>query len=90
MKFLEYFEPSRLVKIPDTPLQFFQLFFTDDRFDTLVEQTNFCFEQVKISSNKNLTFQKTNLSGDKSILGYFCHMRITGIEIFSICHGFLR
>ena len=58
-----------LAKIPETPLQFLQLFFTDDIFDTLVEQTNLYFDQVKSSSNKNLTFQKTNQAEMKAYLG---------------------
>lgn len=66
---MEYFGPSRSAKIPETPLQFLQLFFTDDIFDSIVEQTNLYFEQIKSGSNKNLTFQKTNQAEMKAYLG---------------------
>ena len=47
IEFLEYSGPSRSAKIPETPLQFLQLFFTDDIFDMLAEQDQFNFRETK-------------------------------------------
>ena len=54
IQFIENSGPNRLAALPETPLQFLQLFFTDDIFEKISQQTNLYFDFVKNTSAKTL------------------------------------
>ena len=53
-QFLEFVGVSREAAKPETPLQFFQLFFIDEIFEQITEQTNKYYEFMMDNSGKTL------------------------------------
>lgn len=62
IQFLELVGPSREATLPETPLQFLELFFPQNVFEQLVKQTNLFYQYSKENSNKPLPpFQETTV-----------------------------
>ena len=83
VEFVEYTGPSRQAKVPETPLQFLQLFFSDAIFEQLAEQTNLYFEYLKEQSTKKLDFVKTNVAEIKAYLGIIIAMGMGKLPTYS-------
>lgn len=83
VEFLEYTGPSRTAILPETPLQFLELFFTPEVFKQLADQTNLYYQYSRDTSRKPLPpFKETTTSEMMAFLGISIAMGIARLPSY--------
>ena len=83
VEFLEFTGPSREATLQETPLQFLELFFTQEVFKQLANQTNLFYQYLKENSNKPLPpFKETTVPEIMAFLGMHIAMGLGRLPIY--------